>query len=143
MPTAWTRATTILIYKKGETDNPENFRPITLEPVTLKIFTSFLHDRVFEYLMDNNYTECHYQKGFTPGMSGTFEHIAEMTHLINHSRLKQKSLTITLIDLKNAFGEVDHNLIQSVLRYHHRPCNEARAIARAHAIARPRSKVQG
>ena len=41
MPTAWTRATTILIYKKGETDNPENFRPITLEPVTLKIFTSF------------------------------------------------------------------------------------------------------
>ena len=71
--------------------------------------------------MDNNYTECHYQKGFTPGMSGTFEHIAEMTHLINHSRLKQKSLTITLIDLKNAFGEVDHNLIQSVLRYHHVP----------------------
>ena len=59
-------------------------------------------------------------------MSGTFEHIGEMTHLINHSRLKQRSLTITLIDLRNAFGEVNHNLIQSVLAYHHVPkeiCN--------------------
>ena len=121
LPKAWTRAITILIYKKGEPDNPENFRPITLEPVALKIFTSLLRNRVFQYLMENNYTECHYQKGFTPGMSGTFEHIAEMDYLINHSRLKQRGLIITLIDLKNAFGEVDHNLIQSVLRYHHVP----------------------
>ena len=28
---------------------------------------------------------------------------------------------VTLRDLKNAFGEVHHNLIQSVLRYHHIP----------------------
>ena len=54
-------------------------------------------------------------------MSGTFEHIAEMSNIINHSRKFQKSLTVTLIDLKNAFGEVHHSLIQSVLRYHHVP----------------------
>ena len=54
------------------------------------------------------------------GMSGTFEHIAEMSHIINHSR-KQRSVTITLIDLKNDFGEVHHSLIQSVLRYHYIP----------------------
>ena len=53
------------------------------------------------------------------GMSGTFEHIAEMSHIINHSRKQQRSVTITLIDPKNAFGEVHHSLIQSVLRYHH------------------------
>ena len=34
---------------------------------------------------------------------------------------KQRSLVITLLDLKNAFGEVHHNLIQSVLSYHHIP----------------------
>ena len=28
---------------------------------------------------------------------------------------------ITLIDLQNAFGEVHHEFIQSVLRYHHMP----------------------
>ena len=36
-------------------------------------------------------------------------------------RIKQRSLVITLLDLKNAFGEVHHNLITSVLDYHHIP----------------------
>ena len=48
-----------------------------------------------------------------------FEHIAEMSHIINHLRKQQRSVTITLIDLENAFGEVQHSLIQSVLGYHH------------------------
>ena len=56
-----------------------------------------------------------------PGMTGTFEHKAEMSHIINHSRKHQRSVTITLIDLENALGEVRHSLIQSVLRYHHIP----------------------
>ena len=30
-------------------------------------------------------------------------------------------LVITLLDLKNAFGEIHHNLIQEVLNYHHVP----------------------
>ena len=54
-----------------------------------------------------------------PGMSGTFEYRAEISHIINHSRKLQRSVTITLIDLKNAFGEDHHSLIQSVLRYHY------------------------
>ena len=56
-----------------------------------------------------------------PGMSGTFEHIAEMSHIMNHSRKQQQSVTITLIDLENVFGEVHHSLILSVLCYHHIP----------------------
>ena len=54
-------------------------------------------------------------------MSGTFEHIAEMSHIMNHSRKQQQSVTITLIDLENVFGEVHHSLILSVLCYHHIP----------------------
>ena len=45
-----------------------------------------LRNRVRTYLINNQYIESHYQKGFMPGMSGTFEHIAEMSHIINHSR---------------------------------------------------------
>ena len=44
-----------------------------------------------------------------------------MAEVINQARLKQRSLVITLLDLKNAFGEVHHNLIQEVLNYHHIP----------------------
>ena len=41
--------------------------------------------------------------------------------MINHVRCYQRNLVITLQDLKNAFGELDHNLITSVLHYHHVP----------------------
>ena len=34
-----------------------------------------------------------------PCMSGIFEHIAEMSYIIDHAK-KQQSVTITLIDLK-------------------------------------------
>ena len=129
IPEAWKKAVTILIYKKGDPKLPENFRPITLEPVTLKIFTSLIRDQLFEFLLNNKYIETYFQKGFTPKMSGTFEHIAEMENIINQSRLKQRSLVITLIDLRNAFGTVNHNLIQSVLKYHHIPDNIAGIIA--------------
>ena len=44
-----------------------------------------------------------------------------MANIINKARIKQRSLVITLLDLKNAFGEVHHNLIQPVFGYHHMP----------------------
>ena len=37
--TEWKKACTILIHKKGEANDPSNFRPITLESIPLKIFT--------------------------------------------------------------------------------------------------------
>ena len=49
------------------------------------------------------------------------EHTSMMAFVINKARLKQRSIIITLLDLKNAFGEVHHNLIKSVLEYHHIP----------------------
>ena len=53
LPAQWTKAVTILIHEKGETGLPENFRPITLEPLSLEIFTSLLRNRVFTYLINN------------------------------------------------------------------------------------------
>ena len=92
--------------------SPYNFRPITLQSVPLKVFTSCLRNSMFTFLQGNNLIEHKIQKGFTPNVSGTFEHTAQMAHIINQARTKQRSLEITLLDLKNAFGEVHHNLIQ-------------------------------
>jgi len=44
-----------------------------------------------------------------------------MANIIDKARTKQHSLVLTLLDLKNAFGEVHHNLIEEVLLYHHIP----------------------
>ena len=42
---------------------------------------------------------------------------------------KQRSLVLTLLDLKNAFGEVHHNLIQELLLYHHIPAKAKELIS--------------
>ena len=116
IPDSRKRAVTILIYKKTILSLPDNFRPITLEPIDLKIFTSIIRNQIYELLLKNKYIEYHYQKAFTPGMSRTFEHIGEMENIINQSRLKQRSLVITLIDLRNAFGTINHHLVQTMLK---------------------------
>ena len=121
VPSEWKKACTILIHKKRETDNPASFRPITLESIPLKVFTSCLRNKTFQFLVENNYIEQNIQKGFTPKLSGTLEHTAQMANIINKARTKQWSLIITVLDLKNAFGEVHHNLIYEVLDYHYIP----------------------
>ena len=78
---------------------------------------------MFEFLHNNKYIEALIQKGFTPGLTGTFVHIANMLHIINNTRCRHRSVTITLIDLQNVFVEVHHNLIKSVLKYHYMPDN--------------------
>ena len=42
-----------------------------------------------------------------------------MAYIIKEARLKQRSIAISLCDLKNAFGAVQYNLMKSVLVYHH------------------------
>ena len=121
VPTEWKKANTILIHKKGNTNDPSNFRPITLESIPLKVFSSCLRNAMYSFLASNNFIEHSIQKGFTPNLSGTLEHTAQMADIINKARIRQRSIVITLLDLKNAFGEVHHNLIQSVLDYHHIP----------------------
>ena len=40
---------------------------------------------------------------------------------MHEAKRNQRALTITLLDLRNAFGEVQHNLISSSLNFHHVP----------------------
>ena len=105
IPSEWDRACTVLAHKKGDTSDPANFRPITLESVPLKIFSSCLRDSIFAYVKVNGFIEQQIQKGYLPKLTGTFEHTAQMGNVINTAGIKQKSLVITLLDLKNAFGE--------------------------------------
>ena len=101
----WKKGLTVLAYKKGLADDPANLQPITLEPVIAKVLTSLIRNRIYAFLCKNQYIETNIQKGFWTGISCTIEHTELMSHLINHARQKQRSFVVTLIDLKNAFGE--------------------------------------
>ena len=121
IPNDWKQICTVLVHNEGNTSDPSNFRPITLESAPLKMFTSCIRDSIFSFLSSNNYIEHRIQKGDIPKITGTFDHTSQMAQIVNKARLKQRSLVITLLDLKNAFGEVHHILIPKVLQYHHIP----------------------
>ena len=121
VPTEWKKACTILVHKNGSSDDPANFRPITLESVPLNVFTSCLRDCISSFLENNRFIETEIQKVFTPKISGVLEHTSMMASIIDKARIQQRSVVITLIDHKNAFGEVHHNLIKEVLIHHHVP----------------------
>ena len=121
VPVAWKHGITVLAYKKGDAKDPDNFRPITLEPVLLKILTAFVRNRIYTYLCINGYIDQKVQKGFWSKISGTIEHTETLTYLMNHARNKQRSLIVTLIDLRNAFGEVNHSMLTQVMNYHNLP----------------------
>jgi uncharacterized Zn-finger protein len=120
-PEAWKNGITILAHKSGPADQPSNFRPITLEPILAKIFTSILRNRIYRFVKSNDFIEDTFQKGFWSDISGTIEHTETMTFMINNARVRQRNLVITLLDLRNAFGEVHHNILDTVLEYHHVP----------------------
>ena len=61
---------------------------------------------MYNFLQTNKYIESNIQKGFWKGISGTIEHTELLTHIIKHAKNKQRQVIITLLDLKNTFGEV-------------------------------------
>ena len=119
--TEWKKAYTNSVHKRGSSDDPANFRPITLESMFLKVLISCLRDSMFSFLKQNNPIEAEIQKGFTPKIAGVLKHTPMMAHIIDKVRIKQRSLVVTLLDLKNPSGEVHHNLIEEVHSYHHIP----------------------
>ena len=44
-----------------------------------------------------------------------------LSNLISTAKREQRSITIALMDLRNAFGEVHHKLIAEALKFHHVP----------------------
>ena len=79
-------------------------------------------------MIEKDYIETSIQKGFTPGMSGTFEHTADLAHLIRQAKRNHRSHVETLLDLRNAIGEIHHSLIPVVVAHHHIPDNIIKAI---------------
>ena len=73
------------------------------------------------FLQGNGYIEHKIRKDFLPRLLGTFERAGQLANVIVNARIKQRYLFASLLDLKDAFGEVHHNLVPEILRYHRIP----------------------
>ena len=55
------------------------------------------------------------QKDFLHGINGTVEHIFTITAMIEHARSSGLLLTLTFVDLQNAFRSISHRLVVDIL----------------------------
>jgi hypothetical protein len=115
-PICWKRARTILLYKGGDKEAPENWRPISLTNILYRtVFGRFaeviqnLDGKGVKVFEDE-------QKGFRTGKAGCLEHNCSVSMIIDDTVSRGNELYIVALDFKDAFGSVPHNLIEYSLR---------------------------
>ena len=102
IPKAWSEGIICTIYKnKGDPENPDNYRGITILSCFGKLFTSVLNNRLNIYLDSMNLL-CEEQAGFRKNYS-TIDHIFNLKCLIDLHLLGSKSLFCVFVDYKKAF----------------------------------------
>ena len=121
IPLSWQQAVITLIPKSDDLGDPSKFRPIALSNCYGKLFFSLLSNRLTGYLLANNFLSTDTQKGFLPKTHGCVEHTYLSTSALKDARSSSRSICISWIDLKNAFGLVRHSLIQFALDRYHLP----------------------
>ena len=113
-----------LIGKSAATKDattPSNFRPIALTSCTGKLFTTILKNRWLEHMLDNGYLNRSIQKAFMTATPGCTEHNSKLATILSEARRKHKSLLVSWLDLANAYGSVNHTLIQFAMQHYHTP----------------------
>lgn len=103
------------IYKsKGDPDDPDNYRPISVLPVFSKIFERFLANQLVDHIENNRLLNLH-QSGFRRKHSTD----TALHHMVDTwtSNLSQKLCTAVLaIDLSKAFDCLKHDVILESLQ---------------------------
>lgn len=105
IPEAWLVGNIIPFYKnKGDTKNPENYRPITILSCMGKLFTSVLNSRLSTFL-ENYLLLNENQSGFRKGYS-TIDSIFVLHILFELLKMRKKKLFCAFIDFAKAFDTV-------------------------------------
>ena len=114
-PKVWSKSVILPIHKKGDSNNPDNYRGISLLCATSKLFTSILANRLRTW-MEMEDKICFEQAGFRADHS-TVDHIFTLyalilKHVYGEGRGK---LFVCFVDYRKAFDSVNHANLWRVL----------------------------
>ena len=115
-PSNWSSARIRLICKGSDVSSPGNFRPIALSSCVGKLLNKIIATRMERFLLQNGIINPSTQKGFLRNMTGVIEHIHALNAILDQARELRLPLSITFLDLKNAFGSVPHDLITDMFQ---------------------------
>ncbi|CAM5171782.1 unnamed protein product [Eretmochelys imbricata] len=113
-PSSWKKTMTVLVYKKGERDDPSNWRPISLCSTISKLYASCLASRITERSVSGGAISST-QKGFM-SCEGCYEHHVVLQTTIEMAERARRQCTVAWLDLANAFGSMPHHHIFATLQ---------------------------
>ena len=112
VPESWTVGLIVPIFKnKGNIDDADNYRGITLLCCMGKLFTMLINKRLQDYLEQNSLLG-EEQTGFREGYS-TLDHIFSLNCIIDLLLCQRKRLYCVFVDYKKAFDMVDRSSLWS------------------------------
>lgn len=115
IPEKWKQSIVVPLYKRGDTENVENYRGISLLCSAYKVYAEILRKRLDKKVEDKGMLS-ESQTGFRKHRS-TIDNIYTLTHIIQREQEKEKDKKIyaLFIDLKAAFDNVDRDILWDIL----------------------------
>ena len=108
-------AKVIPVFKKGDKENVENYRPISILPVFSKVLERIIYNRLYEYFMKNNLL--HKNQIFFQINNSTLHAILQFPRDIAQNFDNGKYTLGVFIDLSKAFDTVDHQILLNKLKH--------------------------
>ena len=106
LPKDWIRANITPIHKKGSKHRPENYRPISLTSIVVKIMERLVHQELSQFLSDNNKLNSS-QHGFRNKHSCQTQ-LLECVHQWAKALDHRSSIHTIFLDFSKAFDTVPH-----------------------------------
>ena len=103
------RATVKAIYKKGDIDDPSNYRPLSILPIISKVFERSAVNQLAKYLEDHRLLT-NVQHAYRKGHS-TQTCLNEIVNYIYEENDNGRTVGIASLDLSKAFDSINHNLL--------------------------------
>ena len=116
-PDEWKRTRMKVLFKKGDTKAPCNYRPIALLQILYKLFSRVLHERLKPFLLPEQSID---QAGFRSSFSCE-DHLLTMVLLYEKMAEHNLSLWIAVVDFEKAFDSVEHEAIWEAMLAQHAP----------------------
>ena len=105
-PENWRKANVTPIFKKGDINDPANYRPVSFTSQVCKVMESIVKERVFDHLNSNNVLS-EEQHGFREGRSCLFNLLTTLENWTNI--LDDKDFVdVPYLNFSKAFDLVSH-----------------------------------
>ena len=98
------------LHKEVDKSKPENYRPISLLPITGKIFEFLIFDRIKNYIEKFKILRVN-QLGFRSNHRTTEAIVSLLEDIRVNKQSKANEIKVTFLDLKKALDTVDHSIL--------------------------------